>query len=268
LFPLRRCPESVVFMLVIRKEQMEVFEQAALRNFEKRLVAHIQQYAPQQSEIMGVSGVEAFVRLGRERANGYGFTNQGPIHFYLELMVLLGSDFDTDPQYPWIREILLNEKIVDQMDRADHLQQEAEKYFEKVYGPEDSYEKEALSNISHKRFKDLPSSGNDFSKDIVRCLYEINPYKCSIIKEQVIYELVDLAYVQTRELGFDSLPSGALFVLMMFKFGHRCCSDLQYPWIMETLKDSTILDPDIRIQELHSKIKSYCWNSLDLLEKK
>ena len=40
------------------------------------------------------------IRFGLERAGSYGFTIRGPVRFYIELMVRLGCDFDTDPPYP------------------------------------------------------------------------------------------------------------------------------------------------------------------------
>lgn len=93
-------------MLIIRKETMEVFEEALLRNFEDEMVQHIKQFTPRHSEIIGEQCVRQVAKMGIERARQYGLTNRGPVRFYIELMFMLGSNFDTDPQYPWAGEIL------------------------------------------------------------------------------------------------------------------------------------------------------------------
>ena len=93
-------------MLVIRDQQMQAFAQNAKKQFEAETVPHISRFAPRQFEILGEKTIGQIVSLGIERAEKYGFTNRGPVRFYIELMFMFGSDFDTDPQYPWAAELL------------------------------------------------------------------------------------------------------------------------------------------------------------------
>jgi len=93
-------------MLVIRDQQMQVFKDNAKKQFEAETIRHISRFAPKQYEILGEKTIGQIVRKGVERAEKHGFTNRGPVRFFVELMFMLGSDFDTDPQYPWVAEIL------------------------------------------------------------------------------------------------------------------------------------------------------------------
>ena len=86
-------------MLQIRKEQMLVFEQDALRRFEDEMVVHSTDFSP-LCEVIGEGQLRVALRRAMARAGGYGFTYRGPIRLFIELMFLCGSAFDTDPQYP------------------------------------------------------------------------------------------------------------------------------------------------------------------------
>lgn len=61
------------------------------------------------------------VRFGITQARNHGFTFRGPVQLYLELMLLFGSYFDTDPQYPWAAAILARQDSGSQMQRAEQL---------------------------------------------------------------------------------------------------------------------------------------------------
>ena len=96
-------------MLVIRPEQMEVFKEAALRSFESEMVAHLAEFSPPLFKAIGEEQMRKAIQFGIDRAGSYGFDFRGPVRLYLELMLLFGSHFDTDPQYPWAAAILTNQ---------------------------------------------------------------------------------------------------------------------------------------------------------------
>ncbi len=108
-------------MLVIRREQMDLFQQVTMRSFEKDMILHVHEFAPRHCQVIGDEMVRQTVRLGIQRAITYGFTNHGPARFYIEMMFMFGSAFDTDPQMPWTLESLKGEEYMDQMDRSKLL---------------------------------------------------------------------------------------------------------------------------------------------------
>lgn len=50
-------------MLMIRQEQMAVFEQAVVKNFASRVHEHLQKFFPKHCEILGDDGTRAVIRL-------------------------------------------------------------------------------------------------------------------------------------------------------------------------------------------------------------
>src|SRR5579863_8700811 len=105
-------------MWTIRQEQIETFRRATLQQFEDRMVTHLQQFAPRHWRVMSEADGRKVIRLGIDRAAQRGFTNEGPVRFFIELMFMFGSYFDTDLQHPWATAILEDSAFPDQIARA------------------------------------------------------------------------------------------------------------------------------------------------------
>jgi hypothetical protein len=135
-------------MLIIRDEQMNVFEEAVTAVFKSEMVRHLQQFVPRHSAVIGAAGVEQVVDRGIASARVHGFTNRGPVRLYLELMSMFGSGFATDPVLPWTVAPLTERDESSQMARAEQLHAAVLEYLEKVAGPGNQYTLSALRRLS------------------------------------------------------------------------------------------------------------------------
>ena len=134
-------------MLVIRKEQIEILEGEMMKSFEDEMVEHLAEFSPALFKVIKDEQMREVVRFGIKRSDEeYGFTFRGPIRLYLELMLLFGSHFDSDPQYPWAIQILKTDAV--QMDRAEQLHAKTLDYQEKVSGPDGVNTRKALEQLS------------------------------------------------------------------------------------------------------------------------
>jgi len=61
--------------------------------------------------------------------------------FYVELMFMLGSFFDTDPQYRGVTRALFDMKDADEIGGADHLYDVIMEYVDATLGPQHEYER-------------------------------------------------------------------------------------------------------------------------------
>lgn len=240
-------------MLVMRPEQMEVFHKAALGSFEDDMVRHLAAFSPPLVQAVGEGQLRKAAQLGMERAAGYGFTYRGPVQLYLELMLLFGSHFDTDPQYPWAAEILADRGSGDQMDRAESLYRKSMDYREKVAGPNDAYTLNALRNITVLAKQPLTIPTEDFPVAMLREITLVYPEKAAYVGDQGILALIRKGMDGARMQRFSTPRGIALVILLMFTMGHGCGSDPLYPWIAQTLRDEAIKDPSGRAQRLETK---------------
>jgi hypothetical protein len=253
-------------MLTIREEQEEAFRQVALHRFEGEMVEHLRGFAPKLCEIRGESCVRQVIRLAIRRAGQYGFTNRGPVRFYIELMFTLGCDFDTDFQYPWVQATLRDPEPLDQAVRAERLYSQFQHYMEHVAGPNKQYTLDALRKISQAKLDDARTLLGDFEARVITALERIHPQKCNHVGEPILHALVrkgvDVAsvYKVTSELG------AAVLVALMFGFGNGVTADLLYPWVPATLSDPLVKDANARAERLYTKSRIYVGRLLAYLE--
>jgi hypothetical protein len=240
-------------MLIIRGEQMETFRSAALVAFEAEMMAHCQAFSPPLCKTLGDERLLGFIRLGMDRASAYGFTNRGPIRSYLEMMLLFGSAFDTDPQYPWAQVILANETIPDQMFRAERLYEKTLDYLRQVNGPEDRYAVKALKDLKVMAQQALAFSSDNFVAGLIQEMTMVYPQKVAYVGDEPLKALIRAGIDQSKAKGLRTVRGVALLSILMFAFGHGCIDDPLYPWIGRTLDDETVTDPAARAQRLEKK---------------
>ena len=251
-------------MLIIRPEQMKAFQKAALRNLSKEMVERAAEFAPFAHENIGRAGVARVVDIGIESAERHGLTEPGPVRAYIEIMFLLGTFFDSDPQYPWAPEILSAEQGPDQVLKADRLHARTAEFMESAAGPDNSYLKTALSFVGDMTSEDLPQTGSDI-EEVYRMLTEIYPEKTESISREAVEALVAHAKELMDTYRIES-PSGIpLFTLMMVLFGWGCFRDPRFPWIAESLSAQAQTDPAGGIEQLYSRTKAYTRHMLAFL---
>lgn len=253
-------------MLKIRQEQMTVFEEHAERDFEEEMVQHALKSAPRLSRVIGEPGVRQTVTMGLERAKQHGFTNRGPMRFYLESMVAFGSDFDTDPQIPWAAEILDDQSMPDQMARADRLYVKIDDYYKKVMGPGNEWGIQAMRRITEAKADIFGRPGMDFDRRILAGLRHMYPEKCAYVGEAPLRSLVSEAMTSAQRYGITSEAGRGLLAGLMFGFGHGVTRDPQYPWVGRTLEDALVANPNDRASRLYDKTMVYVKRAVEFLD--
>lgn len=237
-------------MTVIRTEQMKLFEQAALRQFEEEMMIHSKSFSARLCEVIGDEQLRVALRSAMTKADGYGFTNRGPLRLYIEMMFLCGSAFDTDPQYPALGQVL--RASGDQMQRAEQIHQGFLDYLEKVSGPGAANVRKALSDLLE--FVRMPVAySNDFETSMLHEMNRIFPLKAAYVGETALKGLIEEGIAEARQYQFDTERQAALLVVLKFSFGHGCTDDPLYPWISRTLRDERTINPAGRAERLENK---------------
>ena len=112
-------------MLILRREQIQAFEDFLLKQFEDRTLAHLREFFPDQCNALDEPQLREGIRSGIRRAEGYGFSSKRDLCKYLNLMFTFGRVFDTDPELPWAAKILnlqgLPSKKMDFFSDLQHL---------------------------------------------------------------------------------------------------------------------------------------------------
>ena len=179
-------------MLVMRKEQMAALKQLAQHGFEAEMLDHLAGFSPRLFKLAGKESMQRAISFGIERAKSYGFDLRGPVRLYLELMVLFGSHFDTDPQYPWAAEILADAKSasVPQAQRAERLYMKAVECRQMIAGTNEAYVLKASRKIAQIIRHSPELSPDDFTSEMLRLAKSVHPEKADYVGDGVLEALI------------------------------------------------------------------------------
>jgi hypothetical protein len=108
--------------LIIRREQMRVFEDEALREW---LANYLTGSYPDRVASMGAAAVRKFVDQGLDSARERSIRNPAAIRKYVHVMFLLGPGLVSDPELAWARKILNNRQFRSDLTRLRVLEDEA-----------------------------------------------------------------------------------------------------------------------------------------------
>jgi hypothetical protein len=85
---------------------MDAFRGAAMSDYENRLLKYLRECFPEQVKTDGDAKTRMTIREGIQRASEHALITELDTALYIEVMYLLGPEFETDPRYPWAGEIL------------------------------------------------------------------------------------------------------------------------------------------------------------------
>jgi hypothetical protein len=98
-------------MIVLRREQIEAFSGERERRFEEKALRHLLAFVPQRCAELGEAAVRESIRTAIRKSRAHGVESERDVLHYLNVMYWLGFEFESDPAYPWAREILENRSL-------------------------------------------------------------------------------------------------------------------------------------------------------------
>ena len=107
--------------MVIRAEQMQVFEEAAAKRFENQMVGQLSALFPRISDKLGDPGLREVIQYGVARAGDHGITRQRDVGRYIAIMLMFGPHFDSKPASGPFYAVLRDPRLEGSRARADAL---------------------------------------------------------------------------------------------------------------------------------------------------
>jgi hypothetical protein len=237
-------------MLVVRDKQMAAM---GAQRFAREMTAHLRRFSGPLCRTLGDEQLGDAVRCGIASARAIGFTFRGPARLYLELMLLFGSHFSTDPQYSWLAEPLASDSASDQMTRAARLHKRSVAYWKAVAGPDDAYAFAALDNArrlirQHPVLSERPLAG-----DAGRLIASVYPQKAAHVRADAANALVTRAMATARVHRLPAVRGATVLLVLALVLGHRCSDDPLYPWIGQALEAAPQASGEAAVQLLEDR---------------
>lgn len=230
-------------MFVIQHTQVAAFREAALLKFEGEMVVHIKKYFPSHFAMIGDNGIRDTIKNGYRNAKTYGFTSRRNVCQYLNTMILLGSNFDNDPQYPWVKNILAE---VDKGPNAcmDKLMDTTLEYICTITGTQHIHLNRALLYLYHNADAVYDALMNKSYKGCLYYLEKLYPKKYEVVGADNIHDMIRMGKVNAYRYNLRSEPGILLCVVLMFIMGSGFDRDPQFPWAKSILNDASVQEPE------------------------
>jgi hypothetical protein len=229
-------------MMTIRQDQLSLLEKDVYRRFKQHMVDHLRRFAPRHAQAIGEPALLDVIGLGIRNAEEHGLTLRGPVRFYIEMMFLFGTYFDSDVQYPWAARALTAYPELPEMLRAGDLHQKALHYIQTVGGEGNRLLFDALRRLRTLANEPVPGSSENLIPELAARIERIYPDKCAYIGRDTLLELLSAGAKRANQMGMNSPLGQALFGLMTFELGHRFYDDPLYRWAGDIIRNFAAVD--------------------------
>jgi hypothetical protein len=242
-------------MLIIRDSQLQAFASAPRRRFEMLLSNHLRRSFPHECEL---GDVTEFVGFGIGRAEYHGCETELDIALYLNLMMMLGCDFDQDPQIPWAEQQLDDLSVPNLPQRLSRVYDSALEYLAEIGGAHNSHLVRAKLQIRKQSLGGIiPLSSDALPGGLIAFLAAIYPQKARRQGDAAMEELVHLACESANAQGARSNRSAAIHAEHMFILGSGYHRDPMYSWLNGILYEASAGPADSRFDELLRRFLGY-----------
>lgn len=243
-------------MLKISAMQRGMFERAALADFVARMSAHLERFSPRHRRIVGDPELGELIVAGHKRAELYGLASERSARIYIELTLMFGVGFDTDPQHVWAVEPLRADD--DEYRRVDRLRDAAWRHLDRTAGDDldaagRSQPGRAAAQLQHFARPErglIDDAGLDLQARLLALLRRVFPAKCEDIGAPALTRTVEQALAKARTFALITERGQALFVGLSVIFGAGFHGDPQFTWAGRALAEIGGANERTRIEAL------------------
>jgi hypothetical protein len=112
---------------LVRKEHFETLQKAAQGDFETRTMSFLRRTYPERASMLGEGGLRELVQYGSTRAERYQIVGEDERLQFIELMLLLGRNFDQESNCGWAQAILKDPRVPNVRERINLVREGAQR---------------------------------------------------------------------------------------------------------------------------------------------
>ncbi|MEM7159077.1 MAG: hypothetical protein AAF799_39940 [Myxococcota bacterium] len=246
-------------MFTIRPQQLRSLDGEALRAFEQLTTPRVQAEFGALCDAMGAEVLRAAIEFGAVRAASHDLEDHDDLGLYVDLMLRLGSHFDTDPQLPWAGHGFADDTEPNPGQRLRTVEASAKEHLEIVGGPGWQLSSAVWQRMAERAWQqwEVPA-GYGFEAAVEATLREINPAKVRNLEGWGrVRRLIEGGRVAAAEHGLAEDWGTMLFIALRFALGTGVDRDPQFPWVARSLAPSTEAEPASPAQALLDETNAF-----------
>jgi hypothetical protein len=226
-------------MLVISNKQVAAFKPELVVHFVDEMLDHARQFFPNHMRLAGETAMRATAGYAIELGKQHGWRTQKNVFLLFNNMLLLGSHFMSDPQYPWIAE-LVEEGKDEPGESIELVSDRVTDYFERVAGEQQLHLNRALQQLS-QRPEDILLQLQQCDAEAFEVFFEeFFQSKYEALGEDVFRDARNVAERMAKDNGMKMEGDAWTYVLFAFLAGSGFARDPLYPWVPAILHDKQL----------------------------
>lgn len=247
--------QIIIFMLTIRKEQFRVFEVIKPAIFIPIMIKRLAEKFPSLTQLIGQEGLTNIIEQGISKSKNYGIELAYETSVIIEMSVLFGHAFDTDPLLNWAGEILNNPSLGSR-EKIESLKSLSLEYLNHTIPEDEIYPVPQYNKILNKSYEDLVVEFKNASQpEFLDYLKKFWREKFNQVKPGKLDLLFEMYLPKAEEHAFISIETINYYFLLMYLLGHQFDTDPQFPWIKDLLNDPQFDEEFYKASSLHYTVQ-------------
>ncbi len=249
-------------MFVIRDTQLETLQALPRQNMEREFSLTLFRHYPQECHSVGEERIRAFVKQGIRKAIGHGYLAIDTIGLYITLMMILGCEFDSDPQLGWAH-AQLDDFSLPPSDRIRVLFQNTIQYLDCTAGEHCEHLVRAMLRLRKYDFETpIHLAGEELASKLASDLVRFYPEKAIFQGDVVNQTFILQASERAAEAGFKESNGIAVWVTLAFMLGMGFSNDPIFWWAADSLAETRELGEKDRVARLVARAYEHLEASL------
>jgi len=214
-------------MQYVNQEFLNKMETLKEKEMLEALTDEFKTMFPSRTRVLGAENLNLFLTHQQKRAKYYNYLYYDDLKRYALIAFYLGTYFDEDSLYPWVKNILEEDESFGV--KVDSLMEQFQKLSQDTLGKDFIYFLEALERL-HRITPRLAESFSSYDS-IVKSLTTIYPQRVEAIGKDWLYKELKSQEQELKRVYIDNSMGAFVYVTTKFMLGSYVTEDPLYAWV-------------------------------------
>jgi hypothetical protein len=242
--------------MLITQQQLRALQSVDSPSFVPYMQQHLQQYFAIARQAASPEGLLAFINTGIEKAKRHGFATRYEACLYIDVMAMLGLNFEKDPLLGWTTALLRPPVPLPTKEKINRLLAATYDYLDEVAGRNETAPIMAFEDLVDMPTLPFSKGTEQFDADAAHvALRNFWPSKYLNAGAGTMHYFIQTQTSVASQFGFSDAVSATYFLQLQMTFGHEFYASPLFSSLAAILQQpSTQWSEWERYQQLHDAV--------------
>lgn len=179
-------------MMEFNEGQVDLFKALSFKDYIDEVFSHCEVMYPALVSSQHREKFCYYIEQSIALAKKADFTQRGPVRLFIDMIILLGYNFEQDPQYQWAKFNEMN-KASSQLEKSMMMYRILEQYIAAVYGENNVFFEQSLVKLSNLNINTISDSKENYHNNTHELLNYIHPQRYDLLGHESIDNLISFS---------------------------------------------------------------------------